>query len=101
MSRLFPCPYLNAEVELTDERAQHITLSHPGTLPDYLQQLAATLAEPDQVSFSNHDQRALRFSKWFDSIRTGRYFVVVIISDDNPVRHWIITAYTARKLSGG
>jgi hypothetical protein len=101
MSRLFPCPYLDAEVELTDEREQHIMLSHPGTLPDYLEQFAATLAAPDNVCSSDRDERALRFSKWFDSIRTGRYLVVVIISDDNPVRHWIITAYTARKLSGG
>ncbi len=86
---------------LTDEREQHIRVSHPGTLPDYRSELVETLAEPDLVRPSDRDHRGLRFSKWFDSIRTGRYFVVVTISDSDPTRHWIITAYTARKLAGG
>ncbi|MFM7279035.1 MAG: hypothetical protein ACKO1I_15605, partial [Microcystis aeruginosa] len=42
-----------------------------------------------------------RFSRWFDSIRQGKYVVVVVVSDLNPARHWIITAYLARKLTGG
>lgn len=101
MSQFFFCPYLGAEVELTDEREQHIRVSHPGTLPDYRSELVETLAEPDLVRPSDRDPRGLRFSKWFDSIRTGRYFVVVTISDSDPTRHWMITAYTARKLARG
>ena len=101
MSQFFPCPHLDAEVELTDEREQHIMQSHPGTLPDYGEQLAQTLAEPDLVRASDRDERALRFSKWFENIRTGRYLVVVTISESDPTRHWIITTYTARKLAGG
>ena len=101
MSQFFPCPRLGSDVELTDERRQHIVQSHPGTLPDYAEQLAQTLAEPDLVIPSEQDERALRFSKWFDNIRTGRYLVVVTISDSDPTRHWIITTYTARKLAKG
>ncbi len=101
MTRLFSCPYLGARVELSGEREAHIIASHPGILPDYLVQLANTLEQPDQVRSSDRDPTALLFSKWFDSIRTGRYLVVVTISDVSASRHWVITAYTARKLTGG
>ncbi|VEN74331.1 conserved hypothetical protein [Candidatus Desulfarcum epimagneticum] len=42
------------------------------------------------------------FSRWFDSLRGGKFAVVVVVSDfgvEN--RHWIITAYITRKLSKG
>lgn len=101
MPKRFPCPFLSSEVELTWEREQHIANTHPGTLPDYLDQLAETLAAPDQVRSSARDERALLFSKWFTTIRTGRYLVVAVVSDTDPERHWVITTYTARRLSGG
>lgn len=99
--RVFPCPYLGIEVELTDERETHIIETHPGTLPDYLKQLAETLADPDQIRQSDRDPSAFLFSKWFDTIRTGRFLVVVVVSQTEPTRCWIITIYTARKLAGG
>ncbi|HSM82151.1 MAG TPA: hypothetical protein VLS96_10715 [Nodosilinea sp.] len=101
MAHLFACPYLGATVELSEEREAHIAASHPGTLPDYLEQLTDTLGDPDQVRGSDRDPTALLFSKWFDSVRTGRYLVVVTIRDVTSSRYWIITAYTARKLAGG
>jgi hypothetical protein len=101
MSQFFPCSYLNSHVELTEEREQHITETHPKTLPDYLSQLIETIGNPDQVRQSNLDSSALLFSKWFNSIRSGRYFIVVIVTDALVQRHWIITAYTARKLARG
>jgi hypothetical protein len=101
MTRLFVCPYLATAVELTEEREQHITATHPGTLPDYLTQLAETLADPDQIRHSDRDETALLFSKGFDTIRTGRYFIVVTVINPDQARYWVITAYTARKLAGG
>jgi hypothetical protein len=101
MSQFFPCPYLNSHVELTEEREQHIIENHPKTLPDHLSQLIETIDNPDQVRQSPLDASALLFSKWFSSIRSGRYFIVVIVTDAVVQRHWIITAYTARKLAGG
>lgn len=101
MSRYFTCSYLGGDVELSDEREQHITETHPGTLPEYLAQLAETLADPDQIRQSDRDTSAFLFSKWFATIRTGRYLVVVIVNQSEPARCWIITTYTARKLAGG
>ena len=47
-----------------------------------------------------YKQRAyLLFSKWFDIIRTGRHFIVVVVTETPTQHHLIITAYTARKLS--
>ena len=99
--RFFFCPYLGIEVELTDEREQHIIETHPGTLPDYLEHLAETLKDPDQIRTSERDESALLFSKYFATIRTGRYLVIVTVSHDDPERHWIVTVYTARKIVGG
>ena len=100
MSHFFDCPYLSSQVELSDEREEHIIQNHPNTLPDYIEQLSETLANPDRVRPSKHDTQALLFSKWFDTIRTGRYLIVITVSDLETNRHWIITAYTARKLAG-
>jgi hypothetical protein len=99
--RIFPCQYLEAEVELSDEREQHIIETHPSTLPDYLPQVTETLANPDLIRQSSRDTTALLFSKWFSTIRTGRFLIVVVVSQKELNRHWIITTYTARKITGG
>lgn len=99
--RRFFCSYLKAEVELSEEREQHISQRHPGTLPNYANQISETLADPDLIRRSNRDENALIFSKWFSKIRTGRFLVIVVVSELETNRNWIITAYTARKITGG
>ena len=42
----FPCPYLKAEVELTEERERHIAERRPDLLPDHSQRLAEVLGSP-------------------------------------------------------
>jgi len=98
----FPCPYLHASVEMTDEREQHIAERHPDLLPAHRQCIADTLADPDQVRRSARFTNARLFSRWFESIRHGKYIVVVVVGELVPSdRHWIITAYIARKLVEG
>jgi len=42
------------------------------------------------------------FSRHFESLRGGKYVVVVVVSDIYPnERHWIITSYITRKLVKG
>jgi hypothetical protein len=99
---LFPCPYLRGEVELTDERERHIAENHPDLLPEYRERIADTLVNPDQVRRSVRFGNARLFSRWFEDVRAGKHVVVVVVTETAPVgRHWIITAYIARKLSGG
>jgi hypothetical protein len=97
-----PCPYLAAPVELTDEREQHIAQGHPDLLPDYRAALDLTLADPDQVRTSNRLAGGHLFARRFEDIRDGKYVVVVVVSDPPPTgRAWVVTAYLARRLSGG
>jgi hypothetical protein len=98
MAERFPCPYFNTEVELSDPRIQHIQARHCNTWPNYRDEIRATLEDPDTIWRNDEDPDATLFAKWFDHIRTGRYIVTVVISKTDPKHHWIITAYTARRL---
>lgn len=98
----FFCPYLEHTVELTDERLEHICHVHPELSSIYESALYLTLNEPDQVRQSSRFKQAKLFTRWFDSILDGKYIVVVVVhSVEESERYWIITAYVARKLSGG
>ena len=98
----FPCPYLTGDVELTPERAEHIARNHPDLLPEHMPKLADVLAAPDIVRRSSRFGNARLFARWFDTVRGGKYVVVVVVSDAGVGdRHWIITAYIARKLTEG
>ena len=101
MSR-YPCPYLKGEVELTEERERHIADRHPDLLPEHRERIAETLAQPDQVRRSVRFGSARLFSRWYDDVQLGRHVVVVVVNEMGPTeRHWIITAYMARKLAEG
>ena len=99
---LLACPYLGCEVELTEERERHIAERHPDLLPDHRERLAGALANPDEVRRSARFGRAWLFSRWYEDVRQGMHIVVVVVGEPEPNRrHWIITAYLARKLAGG
>ncbi|MBI4556763.1 MAG: hypothetical protein HY706_04205 [Candidatus Hydrogenedentes bacterium] len=102
MSRI-SCPYLEIEVELTAERETHIAERHPDLLPQYRYVIAETLAEPDQVRRSQRLENAKLFSRWYNDLRGGKHVVVVVVSGEfrGTKRHWIVTAYMARKLAEG
>ena len=98
----FPCPYLRGEVELTDERERHIAETHPDLLPEHRERIADTLADPDQVRRTARFASARLFARWYDDLRGGKHVVVVVVTEAAPVgRHWIVTAYLARKLAEG
>ncbi len=98
----FECPYLHGEVELTEERERHIAEGHPDLLPSQRGRIAEALADPDSVRRSGRAANARLFARWFASLRGGKHVVVVVASDPAPrTRHWIVTAYMARRLAGG
>lgn len=101
MSR-FPCPYLRGEVEWTEERERHIAERHPDLLPTFRERIGETLLDPDQIRRSIRFGSARLFSRWYTGPRGGKHVVVVVVSEPAPGgRHWIITAYFARKLAEG
>jgi len=95
------CPYLRGTVELTEERERHIAENHPDLLPMYWDLIATTLAEPDQVRTSTRFGSARLFSRWYAHLDSGKHVVVVVVSELGKARHWIITAYLARRLAAG
>jgi hypothetical protein len=98
---LIPCTYLDGDVELTEEREVHIAERHPELLPEHRNLIEETLAAPDQVRRSVRFGSARLFSRWYSDFRNGKHVVVVVVSESAKGRHWIITAYVARKLSEG
>lgn len=98
----FACPYLHGDVELTEEREKHIAVGHPDFLPEHRNKISEVLNDPDQIRRSSRFLNARLFTRWFDTIRAGKFVVVVVVSDAAPkARHWVITGYVARKISGG
>ncbi len=101
MSR-FRCPYLKGEVELTEERERHIAERHPDLLPEHRKEMVETLAAPEQVRRSVRFGNARLFSRWYTDVKRGKHVVVVVVSEPDAMnRHWIITAYLARRLIEG
>jgi hypothetical protein len=98
----FECPYLNAEVELSAEREAHIADRHPDLLPAHRDRIAEVLTHPDQVLRSARFGGARLFLRWYNDGPRGKHVVVVVVSESGAVeRHWIITAYHARRLPEG
>ena len=97
----FPCPHLRGEVELTDERERHIAETHPDFLPAHRERIADTLADPDEIRRSGRFASARLFVRWYDDLRGGKHVVVVVVTEGASGRHWIVTAYLARKLAEG
>lgn len=98
----FPCPYLRGEVELSKRRERHIALRHPELLPEYKELIVETVGGPDQVRLSMRSRNARLFSRWYPQLRGGKHVVVVVNTEPGAKeRHWIVTAYIARKLAGG
>jgi hypothetical protein len=87
-----PCPYLAEGVEWTGERERHISERHPELLPDHRARIAQTVVDPDEV----------RSDGWYDDLLGGKNVVVAVVSAEAPeVRHWIVTAFIARRPPGG
>ena len=97
----FFCPYLGGEVQLSGEREAHIAERHPDLLPEHRERIGATLADPDQVRRSPRFGAAKLFARRFSDVKGGKHVVVVVVNSGDDGRHWIITAYIARKLAEG
>lgn len=98
----FPCPYFRGEIELSEERESHIAEHHPDLLPEYRERMIETIKDPDEIRRSKRFGNALMFSRWFKDLRGGKHVVVVIVSElGTKDRHWVVTAYIARKLTEG
>ena len=99
MPRYFPCPYLATDVDLTDEREAHILAEHAEMSGSLIERLAATLAEPEIIKRTHSGERL--FARWYDDLLRGKFFVAVVVDEASDERKWIVTAYVARRMTGG
>ena len=101
MVERFPCPRLGQEVELTDERRQHILDAHVDG-PGVLERLGLTLARPE-VALRDRLTGDLLLARAFDFGERTRHIVGILVRDegnaDGISRLWIGTAYSARRLA--
>lgn len=97
----FFCAYLGGEVQLSEEREAHIAERHPDLLPEHRDRIGTVLVDPDQVRSSRRFGAAKLFSRWFSEVKGGKHVIVVVVNSGEGGRHWIITAYIARKLAEG
>lgn len=99
----FPCPYLKGEVELSDERGRHIAERHPDLYTEHWESVTGTLADPDLVRVSQRDPNTRLFTRWFGTVKGGKYVVAVVVSEvgGEPRRHRLGTAYITRRLGQG
>ena len=99
---LFGCPYLDGVVELTDERITHIGNKHSEILSNVQAYVGNTLENPDEVRLSVKDPDVRLFVRWLPQLRNSKYAIIVVRTTEAvETRHWIVTAYIARRRTGG
>ena len=95
------CAYLDADVELTDQREAHIRQRHADLLPVHRPLLIQAVADPEIVLRSRRFRGALVFCRWFPGLLGGKYIAAVVSADEPSTRRWLVTAYISRKLVSG
>ena len=73
---LLPYPSLGLLVELTHERRRHILLKHPDLLPAYIDYVAETLAQPDEVHRDSRFPATRIFARWCVNVKGGKFVAV-------------------------
>jgi len=89
---------LGTDIELTDERREHIVLFHQDLVP-FLDRRGAVLAHPDAVRRSLDDPQVILFYKHFPDILGGKYVTVVVKAARE--RSFVLTAYLTRSIRTG
>ena len=102
MARSFDCPYLGAQVELTDEREAHVRQKHSDLLARGFDLITLALADPDLIRRDPQAPNTLKFSRWYDEGDRGRHAVVIVVRDQaTAARNWVVTAFPARRIPEG
>jgi len=93
----YNCPYLKAQVELTDERREHIINRHPDVKP-FLDLLGEVVEFPDEIRRSQRDPNTLIFYRLYRELLGGKNLAVVVKIDH---RAFVLSAYLTRTRVNG
>ena len=89
----------NRSIRLTEERQAHIQTAHP-EMTDPASRLAETLAEPDRIMRSLHDEAVELFYKHYPSTPVTSKFLCVVLKV-RPDGCFVITAYYTDTIKRG
>jgi hypothetical protein len=59
-------------------------LKHPDLLPEYIDYVAETLAEPDEVRRDSRFPATRIFARWCVNVKGGKFVAVVVVIDLSP-----------------
>lgn len=86
---------------MTDERVLHIGLKDRDILGNVQGYIGGTLENPDEVLLSVKDSDVRLFVRWFPQLQNGKFAIIVVRTTEAlEPRHWIMTAYIARRRTG-
>ena len=87
---------------MTIERERHIEEKHRELWLAHRDKIAEVLADPELIRRRGHAPPERLFSRLYTDLGRGRHVVVVVVTQNrNGARHWIVTAYMARRLPRG
>jgi hypothetical protein len=67
-------------------------------LPAHRSRVEETIADPDEIRSDGHYPNTRLFFRWYADLLGGKNVVVAVVSAELPeVRHWIVTAFVARR----
>lgn len=90
------CQSLDIDLNLTDERLNHIIGRHP-EFENLINEFCETINRPDFII--KKETGELLLVSWHPQIFNGKFMIVVIRKDSK--RSWIITAFLSRKRPSG
>lgn len=85
------------EIELTEERWQHITMEHPEIL-QFKGRIHEVLSLPDYIKKSKRDAEVLLYYKFYDDIFNGKHFLVAV---KKGLRSFVLTCYITDTIKKG
>lgn len=88
---------LGRQIELTDERKEHIFLYHKDIIP-FFERMAEVLNTPDEVRRTRDDKQVVLFYRFYPDILAGKFFVAAVKINK---RNFILTAYLTRRIKTG
>jgi hypothetical protein len=91
----FPCTFLDAVVELSEERRQHILTQRPEL---DVERLGRVLSDPDRILAHEARPEQRLFCRLEPDLPGGKQIVVAVVTELERERHWVITAYTTRRI---
>lgn len=82
------------QIRLTEERWQHMIERHP-EIKNHLSKIQTTIQNPDVIIANHYNRNERYYHKYFKSLKN--YLIVII----EYRKHFIITAFIARKIKKG